>query len=168
VNEVAFTEGLEKTLQVMQEHGLFLTSVDTDGKPNAMAIGWATPGIILSRPMFVVLVRPSRFTFGNIEAAGEFVVSVPSDDMHELCMYCGTASGRDEDKFAAKGLTTVEGSAVKVPLIEGCTTHYECRVVHKGDVRDSELDADIRAQCYPNGDLHRLYYGEILRTCVGS
>jgi len=167
LREVAFTEGLVNTLQVMQEQGLLLTSVDTRGKPNVMTIGWATPGIIWGRPVFVVMVRPSRFTFANIEMSGEFVVNVPPKDMREVCEYCGTVSGRDVDKFGERHLTAMGATAVSVPLIEECVTHYECRVVHRGDVRDSELDADIRQSSYPQGDLHRLYYGQVLRTCIG-
>ena len=43
--------------------GLLLASLDPQGQPNAMAIGWATLGIVWSRPMFVALVRHSRYTF---------------------------------------------------------------------------------------------------------
>jgi flavin reductase (DIM6/NTAB) family NADH-FMN oxidoreductase RutF len=165
--EIALTEGLERTLEALQKQGLLLSSVDREGKPNVMTIGWAAPGVIWGRPMFLVLVRPSRFTFTNIEATGEFVVNVPTEDMKEVCTYCGTASGRDVDKFAEKALVAVEGSAVSAPLIDGCVAHYECRVVHKGDVRDSELDAAIRSECYGQGDLHRVYYGRILTASAG-
>lgn len=162
--EIAFTENLDHTLEAMRKHGLLLTSVGAEGRPNVMTIGWGTPGVIWSRPIFTVLVRPSRFTFQNIEATGEFAVNVPTDDMHDACMYCGTVSGRDADKFAGSDLTVVEAETVKAPLIGECVRYYECRVVHCNDVADAALDAKIRAEAYPQGDLHRIYYGEILRT----
>lgn len=167
LKEVPFTQNLEHTLEMMRKHGLLLTSVGGGGrkpKPNTMAIGWGTPGILWSRPIFVVYVRPTRFTFQNIEASGEFVVSVPADDMHETCMYCGTVSGRDVDKFAEQGLRAVRGKTVRVPLIEQCVRHYECKVVHRNDVIDSALDADVRADNYAKGNFHRIYFGQILRT----
>jgi flavin reductase (DIM6/NTAB) family NADH-FMN oxidoreductase RutF len=166
--EVEFTTDLPMVLHTMQEHGLLLTSVDPRGKPNTMTIGWGTPGVIWGRPIFSVLVRPSRFTFDNIEATGRFVVSVPTAEMHEVCMHCGTASGRDEDKLAACRLTTAPGQAVDVPLIEQCIMHYECRVVHRNDVIDSQLDAAVRSDCYGAGNLHRVYYGQILRVARRS
>jgi flavin reductase (DIM6/NTAB) family NADH-FMN oxidoreductase RutF len=162
--EIAYTENLDHTLEVMARHGLLLSSAGQDGRPNVMTIGWGCPGIIWGKPMFVVLVRPSRFTFGNIEARGEFVVNVPADDMHETCLYCGTESGRDVDKFAERGLTALDAETVGAPLIEQCVRHYECRVVHRNDVVDAALEAEIRAGAYPQGDFHRLFYGEILRT----
>ncbi len=166
LKEVEFTQNLDGTLEAMQKHGLLLTSIGGDGRPNAMTIGWGSPGIIWSRPIFVVLVRPSRFTLGNIEASGQFVVSVPADGMHEACMHCGTVSGRDHDKFADCKFTTTQAGTVNVPLIDQCTMHYECRVVHRNDVLDSQLDPKVRSDCYGSGDLHRIYYGQILRTLV--
>ena len=164
LREVEFTHNLADTIGVMQRHGLLLASVGADGRPNVMTIGWGNAGVIWRKPIFVVLVRPSRFTFGNIEATGEFVVNVPTDEMHDACAHCGTVSGRDHDKFKDCKFTLAEAARVKAPLIEQCAMHYECRVVHRNDVADSQLDAAVRRECYPKGDLHRVYYGEILRT----
>ncbi len=164
LSEIAYTDNLGHTLAQLGKHGLLLNTVDADGRPNTMTIGWGTVGIIWSKPIFVVLVRPSRFTFGNIEAVPEFVVSVPGDDMHETCLYCGTESGRDVDKFADRGLTAVGAATVAAPLIAQCVRHYECKVVHRNDVTDAEITAEIRSGAYSGGDLHRLYYGEILRS----
>ena len=164
LKEVEFTEDLARTVQIMRQHGLLLSSVDKKGKPNVMAIGWGLPGVIWSKPIFAVLVRPSRYTYKNIEATGEFVVSVPADTMHEVCLHCGSVSGREHDKFAECSLTLADAKTVKVPLIEQCVMHYECRVVHRNDVIDSQLDATVREECYAGGDLHRVYYGQVLRT----
>lgn len=164
LREIHHAENAEQTLRTMREHGLLLTSVDTDGRPNTMTIGWGNIGVIWAQPIFIAYVRPSRFTFGNIEATGEFVVSVPTDDMHEVCMYCGSKSGRDVDKFAEQNLTAVEAQTVGVPLIAECVRHYECKVVHRNDVIDAAIDPVLRADHYPNGNFHRVYYGKILRA----
>ena len=164
LNEVEFTHNLDHTLEMLRGDGLLLTSVGPDGRPNTMTIGWGNPGVIWSRPVFVVLVRPSRYTFGNIQARGEFVVSVPSDNMQETCEFCGTESGRDVSKFAECGLKPLDAETVSVPLIAQCVRHYECRVVHRNDVLDAEIADEIRASAYPQGNFHRLFYGQILRT----
>lgn len=164
MKEIGLADNLAHTLSTMGKHGLLLSSVGADGRPNTMTIGWGSAGIIWGRPVFTVLVRPSRFTFRNIEAMGEFVVSVPADDMHETCMWCGSKSGRDVDKFAERGLTPLEAKAVRVPLIKQCVRHYECAVVHRNDVLDAEIHPEIRSALYPKGDLHRLFYGHVLRV----
>ncbi len=164
LQEVDFTHNLAENIALMRRQGLLLTSVDAEGKPNVMTIGWGNPGIIWGKPIFVVLVRPSRFTFRNVEETMQFVIDVPTDEMHEACLHCGTVSGRDHDKFADCGFTTVQAETVDAPLIEQCLMHYECRVVHKNDVMDSQLDPTVRSECYASGDFHRIYYGQILRV----
>ena len=160
--EISYTEYLEETLDVMKKMGLLLVSVDTEGKPNTMTIGWGTVGIIWGKPIFVVLVRPSRYTYGLMEETEDFTVNVPTSDLADVVAFCGIESGRDHDKFTEKGLVAVPGRKVKSPIIEQCVIHYECKVVHKNDVLKDKLAGDITRSSYPGGDFHTLYYGEIL------
>lgn len=159
---IDYTDYLPLSLKVMREKGLLLASLDESGKPNVMTIGWGTVGITWGKPIFVVLVRPSRYTFECIEHTGDFTVNVPAKGMEDIVTYCGTVSGRDYDKFAEKGLTAVQGKTVKSPIIAECVIHYECKVVHRNDVIPDNLAQSIISTAYPAGDFHRLYFGEIL------
>ena len=160
--EAGYTDYLKETYKMLARGGLLLAAADAQGKPNAMTIGWGTVGIIWGKPIFVVLVRPSRFTHALIEISGDFTVNVPTPQIADKVAYFGAVSGRDHDKFRDKGLTTTAGKKVKSPIIEECAIHYECRVVHKNDVIPGELAGDIRTRAYRNGDFHRIYFGEIL------
>jgi len=164
LREIEYGQNMEQTLAAMAAGGLLLTTVGADGAPNAMTIGWGHAGIVWSRPVFLVYVRPSRFTFSRLAEVPEFVVNVPPEDLADACATCGSVSGRDADKFAECGLTAVPARSVRPPLIEQCVRFYECRVIHTMDVRDGELTPDVRRACYARGDLHRVYYGEILRA----
>ena len=164
LKDIHYTENVDETLRVLNGQGLLISTVSADGRPNIMTIGWAQPGILWGRKVFVVYVRPSRYTFTMLEQVDEFVVNVPGEDLQQECMLCGTKSGRDVDKFAECGFTAVAAQHVKPPLIGECVRFYECRTIHHGDLRDSELPAQVRKQLYPAGDIHRVYYGEILRA----
>jgi len=163
---VAFSQHIKETYQVMERDGLLLVSQAHPGKPNAMTIGWGSVGIIWGKPMFTVLVRPSRYTYGCIEKVPEFTVNVPTPALKDAVKFCGSRSGRDVDKFARMGLTAMPSAEISVPIIEECAIHYECRVVHRNDVQPDELARQIVTGCYAQGDFHRLYFGEILRTYV--
>lgn len=160
--EVGYADYLKETLEAMRHPGLLLVSIDAAGKPNAMTIGWGTIGIIWGKPIFTVLVRPSRYTHVLLEYAEDFTVNVPSADMEDIVAFCGSASGRNYDKFSEKGLTAVPGKKIKSPIIDQCVIHYECKVVHKNDVLKDKLDNSIVYSAYPKGDFHTIYYGEIL------
>jgi flavin reductase (DIM6/NTAB) family NADH-FMN oxidoreductase RutF len=112
--------------------------------------------------MFIALVRPSRYTYECIEATGDFTVNVGRRDLKDTVMYCGTASGRDVDKFKEKSLTAVAGTRIKSPTIKECIINYECKVVHWNDLIPANLTDEIKASAYPMNDFHRVYFGEIL------
>ena len=85
--------------------GAFLT-VKAGSELNTMTIGWATTGHIWRKNVFMIAVRESRHTFGLIERADNFTVSVPTLDYKKEVLFCGTKSGRDVDKFKAGDLKT--------------------------------------------------------------
>ncbi len=160
--DIEYNSRIVETLEAMKRMGLLLVTADSKGKPNVMTIGWGTPGIIWRRPIFTVLVRVSRYTHQLLENSGEFTVNVPSQDLQAAVADCGTRSGRDVDKFAAHSFTSIPGRKVKVPIIEQCVGHYECRVVYRTHMARSLLDPALHDDCYPKGDYHTIYFGEIL------
>ncbi|MFC1806451.1 flavin reductase family protein [Planctomycetota bacterium] len=159
---VTWTDFLPETMAALREPGCLLVSQAEEGKPNAMTIGWGTVGVIWGRPMFLVLVRHSRYTWRLLEAHDEFTVNVPPIELSEVAVVCGTQSGRDVDKFAECGLTAVAGQHVRVPVIAECAVHYECRTVHRSNVDPTHLATSVLDECYGHGDFHTIYYGHIL------
>ncbi|RJS86900.1 flavin reductase family protein [Candidatus Bathyarchaeota archaeon] len=159
--EVPTFRFLEETIKRMDQPGLLLVS-GTSKQANVMTIGWGLPGILWGRPFFIVAVRPSRYTYQFIEETGDFTVNVPRRGMEEIVSYCGTVSGRDHNKFKEKGLTLLPSGHVKSPMIEECIIHYECKVAYKIKVVKEDLPSAIISSCYPRGDYHTLYFGEII------
>jgi len=160
--EVSFVKYVGKTLELMQDPGLLLVSTSKDGKPNVMTIGWGFIGVIWYKPVFVVAVRPSRYTYKLIEETGDFTVNIPTEDMSDIVEYCGTVSGRDHDKFKEKNLKAVPSKYVKSPIIKQCPINYECKVIYKTDLDSSKVPKEVVSSFYPEGDYHTLYFGEIL------
>lgn len=161
-NEVAYTYQLDRTLDTLSNGGLLLASTRKSGESNVMTIGWATIGIIWGLPIMVVLVRPSRYTYGFINDSQVFSVNVPTPEMRPYVNMCGTKSGRDVDKLA--DVATSMGQHIESVVLDECPLVYECRVVHTNEVQPKLLLPDIRARAYAQGDYHRIYYGHILGT----
>ena len=153
-------EALGATLNKLQNPGLLL--VAGDQKPNPMAIGWMTAGVIWGLPVCVVLVRPSRHTYGLLKACGDFTVNVPADDMVKAVGFCGANSGRDMDKAAKCGLEFGPSADVRVPHLVGCPIHYECRTINTSDMLKERLARSVIDSCYPKGDFHTAFFGQIL------
>ena len=162
--ETTFHQHFSKLCQALGQGGALLVSLDEAKRPNAMTIGWAQVGIIWGKPICTVLVRPSRYTFRCCNTTGDFTVNLPRLSQAEQVLFCGTKSGRDYDKFAECGFTPVPPRAPQMssPFIAECGLAYECRVVHYNDVLPPQLAPEIQESCYPSGDYHRIYFGEIL------
>jgi flavin reductase (DIM6/NTAB) family NADH-FMN oxidoreductase RutF len=159
---IRYTDYFTQTIQRMREDGLLLVTSGADGKPNIMTIGWGTLGAIWGRPVFLVLVRPSRHTYSRLEEVGEFTVNVPPRELATGVNLCGTVSGREHDKFQEARLTPVASRQVRPPIIEECVVHYECRILHRNDVAPDALVQAILDDAYAQGDFHRVYFGEIV------
>jgi flavin reductase (DIM6/NTAB) family NADH-FMN oxidoreductase RutF len=140
--------------------GAFLTVKSID-MFNTMTIGWATFGVVWSKPIMMVAVRSSRHTFGIIETARDFTVTVPAGDMQKEIAFCGSKSGRSVDKFKMCNLETTESRQVASPVIKTRGRHYECKIIYKSAMDPAHLDKDYDASLYPKKDYHTLYFGEI-------
>lgn len=159
-------EVLNKTgaaLQTIGEQGaLIVTGTD---KPNVMTLGWAMASVMWYRNIFVAPVRLNRYSHELIEAYKEFTVFVPYEDMKKTIGICGSKSGRDTDKITLCGLTLVPSQKVSVPHIDAHGLIIECRVVYQDNFKEGALPDDIRERFYSGkeeGNIHTLYYGEIL------
>jgi flavin reductase (DIM6/NTAB) family NADH-FMN oxidoreductase RutF len=141
--------------------GAFLT-VKAGDALNTMTIGWATLGVIWQKPIMMVAVRPTRFTFGIMEKAEDFTVTVPAGDLVKEIAFCGSKSGRDFDKFKMCNLEIANGQKVISPVIKIPGYHYECKIVYKSAMHPANLSQDYDTSLYPQKDYHTLYFGEIL------
>jgi flavin reductase (DIM6/NTAB) family NADH-FMN oxidoreductase RutF len=157
-------EHFAEVMRILGTRGLLLGSYDAKGNGNLMTIGWAAQGLAWGKPIWVVMVRPSRYTYECIEGRGAFTVNVPGAAMAEACRVCGATSGRDTDKFRVCRLTSHRAETVDAPVVAESPLVFECRVVHSNDVLPPRLAEDIRDRMYPGGDFHRVYWGEILAT----
>ncbi|MBN2027290.1 MAG: flavin reductase family protein [Actinobacteria bacterium] len=104
-----------------------LVSTAHDGRDNVMTAAWVSV-VCMEPPQVAVAIRESRFSFELLQASGEFVVNLPSQDLWRAVDLCGVVSGRDQDKFALAGLTRERPSEVGAPLVAECPLNIECRV----------------------------------------
>ncbi|GAB6099343.1 flavin reductase [Halanaerocella petrolearia] len=161
MKEVSYDEYMQEATQALS-NGAFLT-VKTNDEVNTMTIGWGSIGYIWGQPVFMVMVRDSRYTYQLIEETDEFTVSIPlNGGMQEELKFCGSKSGRDYDKFAECDLTALDGKEVATPVIEGCELHYECKIKFKQPMDESNLEESVNSKWYSEEGYHTLYFGEIV------
>jgi flavin reductase (DIM6/NTAB) family NADH-FMN oxidoreductase RutF len=142
MNKIEFVSNFN---YLLHPYNTFLvTCCDQDGIANIITIAWLIPTSIRP-PLLCMSIGPTRYSYGLIQATGEFVVNVASYEIAHQVLFCGRRSGSRVDKFAATGLTPVPARNVRPPIINECLAYIECR-----------LEKDIEA-----GD-HNLVIGKVL------
>lgn len=158
------------------QKGILLTTKSGD-EVNTMTIGWGMLAVEWNKPIFVALVRESRYTKQMLEENGEFTVNIPVGDINKKILgYCGTMSGRDVDKIKEMGLTLVEPVNISVPGIKELPLTLECKVIYKQKQDLDAIPAPLRERFYPElekevapgemRDYHIAYFGEIVAAYI--
>ena len=163
IKNVAYDYKIADFLKQLDK-GAFLTT-QYGGENNVMTIGWAQIGIIWRKPVMMVLVRKSRYTKTLLDGSKEFTVSVPLNcDMQKELAYCGTVSGKNEDKFAVQKIELLNSEKINTPCLNIPGLHYECMVLYQSEIKLSELDEIVNDTWYQDGDTHTMYIAEIVNT----
>jgi flavin reductase (DIM6/NTAB) family NADH-FMN oxidoreductase RutF len=153
----------EEIIKNLHSQGAFLTVKDRSGRVNIMTIGWGLLGIVWRDPIFMVAVRPSRHTFGLLENADDFTVTIPFSDVSKQLIYCGTHSGSKVDKFKETDLQTVLARNVSSPVVEiKDSRHYECKIVQISAMDKNRLNAQYDAKQYQDHSYHTYFFGKIV------
>lgn len=161
MKQIDYLEAMAVVTERMADGGVFLT---VGGEhPNTMTIGWGSMGYIWKKPVFMALVRPSRHTYDILKRQGCFTVSVPlGGNLKQQLGFAGTKSGRDVNKFDGHRLSAAPSQRVSAPVVAECALHIECVTKLTQDMTTDQMDEAVRQMAYPNGDLHTMFFGEIV------
>ena len=82
-----------------------LVTSGTKDSFNTMTVSWGGVGVMWGKPVAFTFIRPQRHTFGFIENNNYFTMSFFDEEYRDALNFCGTKSGRDDDKPKETGLT---------------------------------------------------------------
>lgn len=101
---------------------------DKDGKNNALVVGFVA-NVSLDPVMVMVGITPARYSHHIVKESGYFVINFPKKSYKKEYGYLGSASGRDEDKFAKADIKWEDATYVDAPILTDCPVSIECSVV---------------------------------------
>ncbi len=139
-----------------------LVSAGSKQKANTMTISWGGVGVLWGKNVVFLFVRDSRYTKEFIDAGDLLSVSFLNSEHKEALSYCGSHSGRDEDKIEKAGLTW--NYKHSIPFIDEGNLIFLCQKLAATRItEDSFLAPGIR-EWYTDGDMHTMYVAEILEV----
>lgn len=131
------------------------------GEFNAMTVGWGGFGIMWNKPMAMIVVRPTRFTYQFLNSFDTFSLCAFDDQFKPALQVLGSKSGRDCDKINLAGLSPIASNLIAAPVYRESDLNIECRKLYWEDLNPNHfLTSDINKN-YPERDYHRLVIGEV-------
>ena len=135
-------------------------------KQNTMTASWGGVGFMRNYPMALVVIRPQRYTFEFTEQCDKLTLSFLPEEYRKALNYCGTHSGRDEDKISNAGLS-VAFTDEDTPAIAQARLVLECRKLYTDMMKaENFIDKDIIDRWYSAGDFHKIYILQITNAYI--
>lgn len=128
---------------------VLISSISEMGKANIMTLTWIMP-VSIDPPLLAISVSPERYTHQLIQETGEFVVNIPTIEILDAVILCGTVSGRTHDKFTMSKLTPMRAKKVKPPIIGECIAHLECKLQDRIPMGDHTMFIGKIIEAYAN------------------
>ncbi len=112
-----------------------LTTRTPHDKINIMAISWWS-FVANKPPMLIVALGQKSYSRECIETNGTFALCLPDKSLAEEAVYCGTVSGRNEDKAQKSGMELVELDSEFPKAVKNSHVVFLCRVENTMTVGD--------------------------------
>lgn len=129
---------------------------------NSLTLGWGASGVLWQKPVAIVYIRETRFSFDYFEASPVFALSFyPQEQTRTLVKVFGRTSGRDTDKEKASGFTPVETPDGGVTYLEADKVII-CRKIMRQPVPKEFVPAEHAPSLNADGHIHIQYTGEVL------
>ena len=135
---------------------------------NSCVIGWGLLGVAWSKPLFIVYVKPDRYTYQFMEKTKFFTVSFIKKSLYKKFRIYGNKSGRDINKEEESGahIQFLDDGGI---TFEEAEEVYVCKMMAKTYLEEKNLSPEIidfydKASTLfkQSKEPHGIYIGEII------
>lgn len=166
MKQIEINEFSENPFKLIGSDWMLITAKKGD-KTNMMTASWGGVGILWNKPVATIYVRPQRYTKEFIDNEEYFSLCVLPEEYRQILNYCGTKSGRDEDKIAETKLTIDESE--KVPIFKESRLVLICKKLYAQDLTEqSFIDKSLVEKNYQAKDFHTMYIAEIEKILTNN
>ena len=145
-----------------------IVSAGDKNSHNSCVIGWGLLGVAWSKPLFIVYVKPDRYTYQFMEKTTYFTVNFIKKSLYKKFRIYGNKSGRDIDKEKESGahIQFLDDGGI---TFEEAEEVYVCKMMAKAYLEEKNLAPEI-IEFYDKASViyhqnkvpHGIYIGEII------
>lgn len=173
VGQAANLEGFRKILpedlqgnfiQKISKEWMLITAGNKD-RFNMMTASWGGIGVLYNKPVAICFINPARYTYQIMENGDTYTLTFYPETYRKALEYCGTKSGRDEDKVKGSGLTPVEVETGAMAFGEASII-IECKKLVSQSISLDAIDNPQEKARRATQAMHKMYIGEIVNVWV--
>lgn len=141
-----------------------LITAGNDSQFNMMTASWGGLGHLYNKPVAFCFINPTRHTFQLMENNDTYTLSFYNETYRDALNYCGSHSGKNDDKVKGSDLTPLTTPSGSKAFSEAWMI-IECK---KMVAQQFSLEAiyDTEAKAKWGKDLHKMFIGEIINVWV--
>lgn len=151
-------------ISMISKEWMLITS-EKDGQVNTMTASWGGVGFLWGKNVAMIFVRPQRYTKEFIEASDTFSLTFFDNDMREDLAYCGSVSGKDENKIDKLGYNILHEEGI--PYFKEANLAIICKNVYRQNIDPNGFyNKELVKKWYSKNDFHEMYVAEIVDVLV--
>ena len=151
-------------IKMISQDWMLITAGNAE-KANMMTASWGGAGVLYNKPVAICFINPARYTYGIMEKSETFTLTFYPGEYKDVLKYCGTKSGRDEDKIKGSGLTPMYTENGAVAFSQACVI-IECRKMLSQSLMLDSIENEQERNKRAMQPMHKMYIGEILNVWV--
>jgi flavin reductase (DIM6/NTAB) family NADH-FMN oxidoreductase RutF len=127
---------------------------------NLCPINYQAVSTVYEKPLSVCIGLDNRnFTLETILQTHEFVYAYPSKSQLKDVLFCGTVSGRGDDKLKQTSLRFTSSESIASPNLEDAVLNYECKLLHHYNVGEFTIVIGeiVKINASQKGSLDKVY-----------
>ncbi|MCD8043050.1 MAG: DUF4468 domain-containing protein [Tannerellaceae bacterium] len=151
-------------VKMLSEDWMLITA-GKDEEFNMMTASWGGLGMLFGKPVAICYINPARYTYRLMETSDTYTFTFYTEAYRDVLQYCGSASGRDQDKVKESGLTPLTTPTGSKAFGEAWMI-IECRKMISQPLSTEVMnDPQLKAE-WLGKQVHKMYIGEIINVWV--
>jgi flavin reductase (DIM6/NTAB) family NADH-FMN oxidoreductase RutF len=159
--EISVNKIKDNAFHLIGKQWMLITAGNRDSF-NTMTAAWGGFGFLWNFPVVFIYIRPQRHTYGFVEENPFFTLAFFEKEHKNILTYCGSHSGKDNNKVKETGLIPLETNLGNI-YFEQSRLVLECKKVYADDIKPELFEDRLIQRNYPNKDYHRMYIGKVVK-----
>lgn len=148
----------------MLSENWMLVTAGNEQQFNMMTASWGGLGHLYNKPVAFCFINPTRHTFQLLENNDTYTLSFYTETYRDALNYCGSHSGKNEDKVKGSGLTPITTPSGSKAFSEAWMI-IECKKMVAQQFTPEAI-YNTEAKTKWGKDLHKMFIGEIVNVWV--